>query len=145
LPNKPTQKSKYPSRYSPGVFVTPAQYIIELVCEQIARKKNVELPIQFWKLPEWKVIWGGQCRIANQLLTKFSPGVIIRVVQERKLENIRPKWVHTLIEKEQKIFDAIQPDLENYQHVDRSAEVVLPKQNRKNNTIGKLMELDNNG
>jgi chorismate-pyruvate lyase len=44
-----TNKSRYPSRYSPNGWVSAPQYITELVCEKKAQKEKKELPMKFWE------------------------------------------------------------------------------------------------
>lgn len=109
-----TEKSRYPSRYSPGGFVTEAQYIIELVCEQAAIKRKIELPIKFWNLKEWQLIFKAQMRATHALLKKYSGKAIIKIIKEKRIDNLRPKWVESLIENEQFFMDAaIKPVEEN--------------------------------
>jgi len=53
MAKKQTQKSKYPSRYSPNGWVHAAQYVTELICEKKAKTEGKELPLKFWELKEW--------------------------------------------------------------------------------------------
>ena len=46
MTKKRTNKSQYPSRYSPGGWVSAPQYITELICEKKAQKDQKELPKQ---------------------------------------------------------------------------------------------------
>ena len=59
MAKKRTQKSRYPSRYSPDGWVHAAQYITELICEKKAKADKIgELPLKLWgdqSLP-WKNI-----------------------------------------------------------------------------------------
>jgi hypothetical protein len=134
-----TDKSRYPSRYSPGQYVTSAQYIIELVCEQYARKQGKELPIHFWRLAEWKTYWGGQCRTVNQLVKKYPPQILIKIIKEKKLDNVRPQWVRALFNKAMLEY---KPPAEMGQIIERPKEIVLPVQNRKVGILDKLDEID---
>ena len=52
MAKKRTEKSKYPSRYSPNGWVHSAQYITELICEKKAKTEGKELPIKIWELKE---------------------------------------------------------------------------------------------
>jgi hypothetical protein len=135
-----TEKSRYPSRYSPGQYVTAAQYIIELVCEQYARKQGKELPIHFWKLDEWRTYWGGQCRTVNQLIKKFPPSLLIKIIKEKKLDNVRPKWAQALFIKGMMEYKEVK---EEKQKIDRPTEIILPKKNIKGGILDKLDEIDN--
>lgn len=101
MPKTPTQKSRFPSRYSPNAFVTPAQYICEFVCENAARKQDKDLPIKFWEIETWANFFKSQIKAINLLLTKYPDYVIIRVLRTNpKIISLRPKWVHELIGKE---------------------------------------------
>jgi len=98
-----TEKSKYPSRYSPGGWVTGPQYIIELICERKAKRENVDLPIQFWNLFEWASYYKSQLRSCHQLTKKYSEKAILDMLKENKsCFSLRPQWVHELVEKEYK-------------------------------------------
>lgn len=98
-----SEASKWPSRYSPGGWVTAAQYIIELVCERQARNKNnADLPVKFWNLPEWQKEYVSQTRATHKLLKKYEPQAIIAAIKQRNIWSLRPKWVEGVIQQEQK-------------------------------------------
>ena len=65
-----TNKSRYPSRYSPNGWVSAPQYITELVCEKKAQKEKKELPRNFGRLKECKY-YRYQITIANKLIKEF--------------------------------------------------------------------------
>lgn len=100
-----SEKSRWPSRYSPGGWVTGAQYIIELLCERQARKKNRDLPVRFWTLPAWQKEFASQTRATNRLIKKYSEKAIINAIKERHIWSLRPKWVEQVIQAEQKKID----------------------------------------
>ena len=139
-----TDKSRYPSRYSPSQFVTASQYIIELACEQLAVKDKKELPIQFWKLPQWKTLYLGQVRAVNLLLKKYSEKAIINIVKSRRINNLRPKWVEELIAQEQRVLDAVKPiNVECDTPIRYDTEnVTFTKPRSVNNKLSKLIDLD---
>lgn len=97
-----TEKSGYPSRYSPTKFVTAAQYIIELVCEKKAKRDKKDLPLQFWELDAWRNYYVSQLRATHKLLQNYAPRAIINVVRQKNLFSLRPKWIIPLIEQEHK-------------------------------------------
>jgi hypothetical protein len=106
MAEKRSEASKWPSRYSPGGWVTAAQYIIELVCERQARnKKKADLPVRFWNLPEWQKEFVSQTRATHRLLKKYEPQAIISAVKQRNIWSLRPKWVEAVIQQEQKKLD----------------------------------------
>lgn len=100
-----TELSRYPSKYSPKNWVSCAQYIIELLCEKLARTKGKDLPVQFWHLKEWANFYKSQLRITHKLLAKYSEKAIIAVIKDRNIWSLRPKWVEDLIIKKQREID----------------------------------------
>ncbi len=87
MSNQPTDKSKYPSRYSPKAYVTAAQYIIELVCEKKAKFDRTELPIQFWKLAQWRNFFMRNLRQTHKLLKGFDAKAIINALNLQQFSN----------------------------------------------------------
>lgn len=85
-----SEKSKYPSRYSPDGWVSAAQYITELICEKKAKlaDKNAELPQKFWALPEWNRFFRQQIGSANQLLKYYSEKAIIGALSDKEAWNV---------------------------------------------------------
>ena len=69
---KRSESSTYQSRYSPGEWVTPAQYIIEYVCENAAQYTGRDLPFRFWKNDEWQKFYVSQTRAAHKLLKEYK-------------------------------------------------------------------------
>lgn len=86
-----TEKSKYPSRYSPQGFVTAAQYVVELCCEKKARKEKKDLPTQFWQLPEWQKFYKSQVNSANKLVKQYGELAVIAA-----LKNPKSSWMYSL-------------------------------------------------
>ena len=95
-----TDECRYPSRYSPGGFVTEAQYIVELVCEKRARSLNRDLPMLFWKLDEWRKYFVSQTRGVHKLLSKYCGKSIINCVKRNNIYTLYPAWVEKVIKKE---------------------------------------------
>lgn len=101
-----TIKSKYPSRYSKNKYVTSAQYIVELICEQSAKHSKKDLPLQFWKDPEWSKFFRSQTGKVNKLLKKYDDKAIINAVKNKRLRSLLAMWVEGVIQDEQKILDS---------------------------------------
>lgn len=80
-----TNNSTYPSRYSPEAYVTPAQYITELICEKKAKCEQKDLPIKFWELKEWQKYYKYQIILANRLIKKYDPEFIIQALKDNRL------------------------------------------------------------
>jgi hypothetical protein len=112
--------------------------------EQSVRKQKKDLPILFWNLPEWSALYKGQLRITYALLKKYSVKAIVQVVQDKKIDNLRPKWVEPLIKQAQAILNTVKVKENVSAKVTecRSKEVVIPTQRVKQTKLGKLMELD---
>ena len=94
MPKEQTQKSNYPSKYSPGKFVSPLQYLVEIICERKATHlKRGKLPIHFWRLKEWEKLYKSELRAASILIKKYSAEAVIEAVQiKRTVYTYRAKW-----------------------------------------------------
>lgn len=83
MSNRQTEKSSYPSIYSPDKFVTFAQYLAEMMCGRKAKADNIDLPHQFWETSkEWKQYFTMQVLLANKLVRKYTEQVILTAVKE---------------------------------------------------------------
>lgn len=103
MAKKHSEKSNYPSRYSPSGWVTPQQYIAELLCEQKAKKFGTgELPIGFWSLQEWADYFKSQLRAISKLLKTYSAKAVIITIKEKRLYTLRPAWVQEHIAAKEK-------------------------------------------
>lgn len=94
--------NKYRSRYSPNKLVTAGQYILELICEKRAQYLGRDLPIQFWKLPEWATYFQSQTRKCHKLLTKYHPDSIILALKDKrayKIYSLHAPWLISIIEE----------------------------------------------
>jgi hypothetical protein len=141
---KQTEKSKYPSRYSPGGYVTAAQYILELVCEKQASRQRIELPIKFWNLPEWRNTFVKQLRMVHKLLKKYSEKAIIRAINKNNIYSLFASWLEAKIQQEQRLLD-VESTKENISDaIVRPTTIVFQRESRPiKNKLSKLMELDN--
>ena len=128
-----TEKSKYPSRYSPDGWVSAPQYITEFVCEKKARKDNKELPRKYFRY---------QITLANKLLKDFPEEAIIAALKDNrcwKTYSLRSPFLHSIIkEKEALIQERESVDY----NVVESKEVKHKTNNNKKSIISKLRELD---
>ena len=142
-----TQKSKYPSRYSDG-YVTPVQYIIELICEKKAGAEKKDLPSQFWKLPEWQTFFKSQLRKCHSLLRKYDEQAIIQALKNKRARSIWSlfaPWLEDIIEEEQAILNTkkkLQDD-DKVVKINRQTMKNKPREYRvENNLLSKLMSMD---
>ena len=104
MSKKRTEKSRYPSKYSPGDWVTSAQYIIELVCEKKAESEQTRLPVKFWNLPKWQNYFKIQLRKCHSLLKKYDEKAIIRALNSqegKRIYSLHAPWLEGIIKYEQ--------------------------------------------
>ncbi len=98
MSNNRTEKSKYESKYAPGIFITELQYIVELICERRAKSLNKDLPVKFWNLPEWASYYKSELRFTAKLIDKYT-GKCIQVMlrNNSNINSLKAKWVEKLI------------------------------------------------
>lgn len=97
--------NKYPSRYSPGKDVTPAQFITELICEKKAAQDDDELPLQYWKIKKWQRYFQNQVTAAHKLVKQYPPDQIIRALQRidaKTIYSLRNPYLIRLIKQEKR-------------------------------------------
>jgi hypothetical protein len=94
-----TESIKYDSKYSPGKKVSGLKLIIEIVCENKAKKDNKELPTQFWKIKEWENYYKSQLRAASKLCKEFGENRVLSFVRKNTIYSLYPKWVKEGIAK----------------------------------------------
>lgn len=82
-----TEKSKWESRYGGG-FVTPAQYIAEVICERLAKKDRLVLSEKFWNKEPWKTRFLLQIRTIHSLLNVYDASAIIAVLSKDKFKHV---------------------------------------------------------
>ncbi len=143
-----TQKSSYPSKYSPGKFVSPLQYLVEIICERkAAHLKRGKLPIHFWRTKEWEKLYKSELRAASTLIKKYSTGAVLEAVQiKRTVYTYRAKWFEETVRschakvviRRQKIEEAAK------KHVAvESGEKTFHKNTGQKNAISVLRNIDN--
>jgi hypothetical protein len=83
---KQSDKSRYRSKYSPDKFITGAQYILELLCENKATHENKQLPLYFWRHEDWKRFYNIQLRKVYKLVKVYGELPIINVLKNKKIK-----------------------------------------------------------
>jgi len=140
--SKQTDKSRYPSRYSPGKFITEAQYILELVCEKKAKVDKKELPIHFWDLPEWQAFFKMQLRRVHTLLKKYDMKAILAAINKCwKLYSILPAWFEQKVKEEQSVLEKM-PIIDSFEPINRNIEKTGADRVVPTNIKDKIMGLD---
>lgn len=92
-----TEKSRYPSKYSPGVYVTAEQFIAELICERMAKWKKVTLGVKFWEKDDfWLQMYKMQLRYAHSLTKLYLPesvSIFLRSKEGLRVCTLRHEWI----------------------------------------------------
>lgn len=141
-----TDKSRYPSKYSAGNFITAAQYIVETICEKRASIQKKHLGQHFWKDKEWAVFYKQQILAANGLLKIYSVQAILNALKNRaayRIYSLRAPHLDGIIEQEEKKIRLIKE-----QTVKQSIIVGQPQQTvvthlpKQTSVVDKLKELE---
>lgn len=94
---------KYISKYSNGKYVTAAQFITELICENKAKQEKKDLYFKFWTTKEWSAFYRNQISSANKLVKQYNPQAIVRALkttQASKIYSLRAPHLIPIIEQE---------------------------------------------
>ena len=143
MTKKRTDKSQYPSRYSPGGWVSAPQYITELICEKKAQKDRKELPIKFWEIKEWRNYYRYQITLANKLLGEFSADAIISALKDNrcwKTYSLRAPMLRGIIEEKSNV--STERTAEANYEVTNKKDPKHKSANDQKSIISKLRELD---
>lgn len=145
-----SENSRYESKFGGG-FVSPAQFIAEIMCSRMAKKDGYDLPMQFWKLPAWKKNFMSQVLAANATLKLYSVKAILTAL--RKVPNaysLRARWLVDVMEKEQIQYETVEAKIEAKIKEEvvpapspaKPPEAPRPSFTPKKTTLGKLRKLD---
>ena len=96
--------NKYQSKYGAGA-ITPAQYIIEKICEKKAQISKQTLTYKFWKQPEWAIFFKRHLRQVHALLRKYDAAAIINAFSEQESGmkwSLNTPFMLDIIKKQQK-------------------------------------------
>lgn len=147
MANKRSESSTYPSKYSPGGWVTAAQYIVEAICEKKAQQNQKDLPNQFWQLPEWAKYYRQQIVAANALLKKYDESAVVKALADKRAFRIyslrAPHLAPIILEYERELANRekaqlARKEIEVSDKIERPREAFSNKQSLRN----KLKELD---
>lgn len=135
---------KYISKYSNGKYVTAAQYITELICENKAKQEKKDLYFKFWTTKEWSLYYRNQIATANKLVTQYNPQAIIRALkttQATKIYSLRAPHLIPIIEQESELIDKENQNLTK--EYDRNHNKKFSSGQKANKSIiSKLKELE---
>ena len=138
-----TEKSRYPSRYSPEGWVSASQYITELICEKKARTDKKELPIKFWEIKEWCTYYKYQITLANKLIKSHGEDVVIAALKDDRCwstYSLRAPRLKQVIEEKEK--EKVERPQNTEYNIKDSEEVKHKTNNNKKSIISKLRDLD---
>lgn len=152
MAKKRSSKSTYPSRYGGG-HVTIAQYITEYLCENVARSKKQDLPVQFWENKEWAKFFKWQITMLNRhLLKEYHPRAIVKALKDPRCKFVNSfagfmkveKWIKVLKELDGvcKAEDERDKNLKPVEAVDARRSKPATREGSKH-IFNKLRELDN--
>lgn len=136
MSSQQTEKSNYPSIYSPGKFITFPQYLAELMCGRKGKSEKTDLPAQFWESSKkWSNYFKMQLTFARRLMKKYSEAAILAAVKEMN-------WVYSLqlhaLEKRMKEIDELGTATKQATDIKPAEEASKGRFNRKS----KLSKLD---
>lgn len=100
MPTNASKESNFVSKYG-GNFVSPAQFLSEMMCERQAFRENEELVNKFWTQPRWKREFKKQILGANALLKLYDIKVIIKVLMAKpSVFSLHAKWLDPFFQQE---------------------------------------------
>lgn len=135
---------QYLSKYSNGKYVTAAQYITEIICENKAIKDKSDLHYRFWTTKKWSMFYRNQIASAHKLLEKYPSAAIIRAltsIDGKKIFSLRAPHLQAIID--QKVSEIENENKTLTKTYNRSTDVTFRKSIKSNNILSKLRNLDN--
>lgn len=136
---------KYISKYSNGKYVSAAQYITEMICENKARIDKKDLHYRFWLNKEWSAFFRNQIATANKLVKIYGDKAIIKALKNdkaAKIYSLRSPVLQDIIKREAYLLSQQKaPKPKTY---DRNIDISKRRDNRINkNILSKLEDIDN--
>lgn len=134
--------SKYESRHGGG-WITPAQFLAEVMCERTAKENLEELPIKFWNKPRWKKEFFKQLNLANTILKDHDAAVVSKALKSKegkKIFSLGAPWLKKLILLEEKSFKEISSLTESKEAVELPIRKTFQQ---SKSLIKRIKELDN--
>jgi hypothetical protein len=135
---------KFISRYSNNKEVSPAQYIVELICEKKAKIEKKDLHYRFWLTKEWEKYYKNQIATAHKLVKKYNPIAIVKALQDIKTSktySLRAPFLKSIIEEHQRVLDSQNKEFSKL--IDRSDQKTYKKNKSAKNILSTLEDIDN--
>jgi hypothetical protein len=136
-------QQKYLSKYSNGKYVSAAQYITELICENKARKDRLDLHYKFWTQKSWMAFFRNQIASAHKLLKQYEAKAIINAIKDdraSKIYSLRAPHLISIIEEKQSSLSLQNTDLTI--NINRNNKTFRQKKEQTKNIVSKLKELE---
>ena len=140
-----SDKSSYPSRYSPNGWVSSYQYITELICEKKAQVEGKDLPIKFWEIKEWKSFYRYQITLASSLVKKYSEEAVIAALRDRrcyKTYSLRAPFLKPIIEEHHKKHEEQKKLAKETDSYDFDSKDNFSSNNKKRSILSALEDLE---
>lgn len=140
-----SDKSKYPSRYSPDKWVSSYQYITELICEKKAQQDGKELPIKFWEIKEWRNFYRYQITLAASLVKKYGEESVIAALKDRRCYrtySLRAPFLKPIIEEHHKRYKEEKAARKEGPSYDCDGKESFSSNNRKRSILSDLEDLE---
>lgn len=131
------------SKYSNGKSVSAAQYLVEFICERLAKIKKKDLHYRFWLSPEWEKEYKGQVGAANKLLKQYDIRQVLAALKSErgsKIYSLRAPHLPGIIEKTKIPNEDQNLDKKT---IDRSNNSIGRSQIKTKNILDKLKDIDN--
>lgn len=145
MPSKEqSKKSRYPSIFSPGVYITAAQYITELLFSKKFQFEKKDHPLKFWSLPQYKGQFVRWQRQANKLVKEFGGDAVIAALKDKRSGlrwSLHTEFMQELIKEWHEKLEQRKISMAESKPVE-VAEGETFRQERESAGIKKLMELD---
>jgi hypothetical protein len=135
---------QYLSKYSNGKYVSPAQYITEIICENKAIKDKNDLHYRFWTTKKWSLFYRNQIASAHKLLEQYPANAIIKALtstEGKKIYSLRAPHLKSIIE--QKVTEIENENKKLTKTYIRSTDNTFRKNVVGTNILSKLRNLDN--
>ena len=145
MTNHRSDKSNYPSRYSPNGWVSSYQYITELICEKKAQQDGKELPIKFWEIKEWRNFYRYQITLATSLVKEYGEGAVIAALRDRrcyKTYSLRAPFLKPIIEEHKKTQEKAKSVDANDLSYDFDSKENFSSNNQKRSLLSDLEDLE---
>lgn len=136
---------KYISKYSNGKYVSPAQYITEIICENKAKIDQKDLHYRFWLNKDWAAYFRNQIATANKLIKQYGHKAIVKALKNEKASRIyslRSPVLLSIIKQEARILESQNQTLTK--EYKRNIDIAKRRGFKTNKNIkSKLEDIDN--